>query len=1169
MGEWTWAVIAAVIAAGGEQTGGYLSSDLLDCIWYHRQAWGSLGLDTAVVPPDGRPGSPLRIGDRTFSHGLGTHAHSDILVRLDGAFEAFQAEIGILWQQGDTGTVVFRVFVDEVERFNSGVVRERDPARPVRVDLRGADELRLEVTDAGDGITCDCAIWADARLIAATDATPRSRRATDLAPFAQVVATDPARIEGTRAGRVEEFPAADVFLSTPLRPDADGLYRGHGAIGLEWFERRHLRELGIGFAETPPAGVECQVWQGESWWQGAWRVVETPPRAEGTTLWWTMPSLPAAESGGGTQKVRWIVPPEAAVRRLRALSVTSLETVTVAVGFAQPAPGRSGEIEVYNGFFPDGSRRRSWDLSTPLELVLDRVRPNALKLDATALRFELPTGAVAVRIDDIFAHEAVWLPKLGLYLTRPGGLTLAEYKRRLGDRATVLDHVRAAPEQTFEAALRSVHREVQDNGPTMLSLAADNHKFVADRDGTVGPFRDAGLPPKYVFRVVPRFGPENTVPAGRHLAGGWLPAPTVVVTAAGVRYRWTTYVAPWGGDEGGSLWHHPHPLLLARCTAENRGDAPALARVRLDVAVDHPEALPDAVLTANGARATLVAGDTVRLAAGAAGPWALAVVDDGLELTGELAPGETASCDVLLPAWSLPPDEAAALFADLPDLADLEAYWRGVLAEGLRLDIPDPLLSNVILASQVHCLIAARQEADGERIAPWIGSDRYGPLESEGQAVIQGLDLFGHHDFARRCHEFYIARYNPQGFLTTGYTIVGTGWHLWTLAEHYFLTGDRAWLAGHAAEVARLCEWVDAQRRKTRVDPERLEYGLQPPGVAADWGMYCYRYFNAAHFCAGLRDAAAALSEVGAPGAEQLAAAAREFADDIVRSFRRTSALAPAKPLSNGCFQPGVAAMANVFGDVGEWFPGADWNRSWANDVEIGPHHLVALGVLSPFAPETEEMLQILEDDWFLRTGMGEYPGEQSRADPFGLGGFAKIQPYYGRVADIYAQRDEVRPFLRAYFNAIPSLLNRENLSFWEHFHNIGGWNKTHETGGFLRQTRLMFVTERGDELWLAPFLPAAWMADGRSVVVERAPTRFGRVSYRITSHVTTGRIEAEIDLPERATPATVALRLRHPNGRRLRRALVNGAPAEQIDPANEVVYLRGFRGRVQLEADY
>jgi len=35
---------------------------------------------------------------------------------------------------------------------------------PVVVDVRGANELTLIVTDAGDGLTNDYAWWGDARL---------------------------------------------------------------------------------------------------------------------------------------------------------------------------------------------------------------------------------------------------------------------------------------------------------------------------------------------------------------------------------------------------------------------------------------------------------------------------------------------------------------------------------------------------------------------------------------------------------------------------------------------------------------------------------------------------------------------------------------------------------------------------------------------------------------------------------------------------------------------------------------------------------------------------------------------------------------------------------------------------------------------------------------------
>src|SRR5690606_27793759 len=106
----------------------------------------------------------------------------------------------------------------------------------------------------------------------------------------------------------------------------------------------------------------------------------------------------------------------------------------------------------------------------------------------------------------------------------------------------------------------------------------------------------------------------------------------------------------------------------------------------------------------------------------------------------------------------------------------------------------------------------------------------------------------------------------------------------------------------------------------------------------------------------------------------------------------------------------------------------------------------------------------------------------KNHEDWFNLGGFAKVQPYYARNAELYALRDDVKPFVRSYFNTIPTLVSRENMSFWEHFHNIGGWNKTHETGYFLAQSRFMLLQERGSELWIAPLITDQWLTDGNRI---------------------------------------------------------------------------------------
>jgi hypothetical protein len=164
------------------------------------------------------------------------------------------------------------------------------------------------------------------------------------------------------------------------------------------------------------------------------------------------------------------------------------------------------------------------------------------------------------------------------------------------------------------------------------------------------------------------------------------------------------------------------------------------------------------------------------------------------------------------------------------------------------------------------------------------------------------------------------------------------------------------------------------------------------------------------------------------------------------------------------------------------------------------------------------------------------------------------VQPYYTRNCEIYALRDEVKPFVRSYFNTIAAMLNPEVLTMWEHFHHSGAWDKTHETGYFLQQTRTVLVKERGNELWLAPFVTSNWLRDGQRVSVKNAPTRFGEVSYEINSLTDQGCIEATINPPTRQAPRNLVLRLRHPEGKPMRAVTVNGKPHTDFDPQKETV---------------
>jgi hypothetical protein len=99
----------------------------------------------------------------------------------------------------------------------------------------------------------------------------------------------------------------------------------------------------------------------------------------------------------------------------------------------------------------------------------------------------------------------------------------------------------------------------------------------------------------------------------------------------------------------------------------------------------------------------------------------------------------------------------------------------------------------------------------------------------------------------------------------------------------------------------------------------------------------------------------------------------------------------------------------------------------------------------------------------------------------------------------------------------------------------------------------LVFEDPESETLWLGKGLPRDWLRDGEVVAVEGAPTRWGRVGYRLASHVDTGTVEATLDLPAHA-PALTQLRLRVPGGARIRSVTLGGRPWTQFDAQAETV---------------
>ncbi|WP_088548269.1 NPCBM/NEW2 domain-containing protein [Paenibacillus aquistagni] len=133
---------------------------LSDMDWFSATTgWGTIQKDHSV------DGNTLKLNNKTYTKGLGTHAHSEIVYKLNGQYASFAALVGVDNEVGTVGSVEFQVVVDNQVLFSSGVMHNDMEPKEVNVNLSGKNELKLIVTDGGDGINSDHADWVNARLI--------------------------------------------------------------------------------------------------------------------------------------------------------------------------------------------------------------------------------------------------------------------------------------------------------------------------------------------------------------------------------------------------------------------------------------------------------------------------------------------------------------------------------------------------------------------------------------------------------------------------------------------------------------------------------------------------------------------------------------------------------------------------------------------------------------------------------------------------------------------------------------------------------------------------------------------------------------------------------------------------------------------------------------------
>jgi hypothetical protein len=121
-----------------------------------KQGFGSLMKDLAINQ------SLININGSVYQKGLGTHAYSEVVYTICGNYSRFTAMVGVDHYPSftDVSSMQFEVYGDGKLLFQSKLMKVTTTAEKIDISVKGINELKLVVTDGGDGNHYDHADWA-------------------------------------------------------------------------------------------------------------------------------------------------------------------------------------------------------------------------------------------------------------------------------------------------------------------------------------------------------------------------------------------------------------------------------------------------------------------------------------------------------------------------------------------------------------------------------------------------------------------------------------------------------------------------------------------------------------------------------------------------------------------------------------------------------------------------------------------------------------------------------------------------------------------------------------------------------------------------------------------------------------------------------------------------
>jgi glucose/arabinose dehydrogenase len=155
-------------------------TQISDMAWVGTPAngWGPVERDMSNGEQAAGDGRTITLDGVAYGKGLGVHAPSDVRYNLNGTCTGhFVADVGID-DEANGGSVVFQVHLNGALAYDSGLVGVADLRKTIDLAVGGVNELRLVVTDGGNGNGLDHADWAGAHVTGCGGAATPTATAT-------------------------------------------------------------------------------------------------------------------------------------------------------------------------------------------------------------------------------------------------------------------------------------------------------------------------------------------------------------------------------------------------------------------------------------------------------------------------------------------------------------------------------------------------------------------------------------------------------------------------------------------------------------------------------------------------------------------------------------------------------------------------------------------------------------------------------------------------------------------------------------------------------------------------------------------------------------------------------------------------------------------------------